>query len=262
MLRFLYIPNIEVTKIETMPTHLHQPTVQHQPAVQRRPGVLARLDLDRRAQPTASRRSPSAPAGTARPGRIRPGTRRPACPSVVRMKARKAKIGAAATRLMPRMRRDVDAHQRLDILCGLTTRRGARAGSCQAAHPAPNGWSSTTAPPARSSTRGSRRIACRSLQRRSDTSPRLSPFRRTRAPLRRLEARLFPWQAEGKAASPFARFARSQGPAIGDAMRPTIAPFPALRFRRLRRTPALRALAQENTLTVGRSDLAGLRARR
>ena len=34
-------------------------------------------------------------------------------------------------------------------------------------------------------------------------------------------------------------------------MRPTIAPYPALRFRRLRRTPALRALAQENTLTVG-----------
>lgn len=34
-------------------------------------------------------------------------------------------------------------------------------------------------------------------------------------------------------------------------MRPTIAPYPALRFRRLRRTPALRALAQENTLTAG-----------
>ena len=33
-------------------------------------------------------------------------------------------------------------------------------------------------------------------------------------------------------------------------MLPTIAPFPAQRFRRLRRTPALRALAQENTLTV------------
>ena len=32
-------------------------------------------------------------------------------------------------------------------------------------------------------------------------------------------------------------------------MRPTIAAFPAQRFRRLRRTPALRALAQENTLT-------------
>jgi len=33
-------------------------------------------------------------------------------------------------------------------------------------------------------------------------------------------------------------------------MLPTIAAFPAQRFRRLRRTPALRALAQENTLTV------------
>ncbi len=34
-------------------------------------------------------------------------------------------------------------------------------------------------------------------------------------------------------------------------MQPTFAPFPAQRFRRLRRTPALRALAQENTLSVG-----------
>jgi porphobilinogen synthase len=31
-------------------------------------------------------------------------------------------------------------------------------------------------------------------------------------------------------------------------MRPTIAPYPAQRFRRLRRTPALRALVQEHTL--------------
>lgn len=36
-------------------------------------------------------------------------------------------------------------------------------------------------------------------------------------------------------------------------MRPISAPTPAMRFRRLRRTPALRALAQENTLSV--SDL-------
>ena len=34
-------------------------------------------------------------------------------------------------------------------------------------------------------------------------------------------------------------------------MRPRIADFPALRLRRLRRTPSLRALAQENTLTTG-----------
>lgn len=34
-------------------------------------------------------------------------------------------------------------------------------------------------------------------------------------------------------------------------MRPTVAPTPTSRFRRLRRTPALRALAQENTLSVG-----------
>ena len=34
-------------------------------------------------------------------------------------------------------------------------------------------------------------------------------------------------------------------------MYPIAAPSPALRFRRLRRTPALRALAQENTLSVG-----------
>ena len=34
-------------------------------------------------------------------------------------------------------------------------------------------------------------------------------------------------------------------------MRPIVAPFPAARFRRLRQTPALRALAQENTLSVG-----------
>ena len=34
-------------------------------------------------------------------------------------------------------------------------------------------------------------------------------------------------------------------------MRPISAPFPAARFRRLRRSPALRALAQENTLSVG-----------
>ena len=34
-------------------------------------------------------------------------------------------------------------------------------------------------------------------------------------------------------------------------MLPTIAPHPALRFRRLRKSPALRALAQENTLSVG-----------
>ena len=34
-------------------------------------------------------------------------------------------------------------------------------------------------------------------------------------------------------------------------MRPISAPYPAARFRRLRRTPALRALAQENTLSVG-----------
>lgn len=34
-------------------------------------------------------------------------------------------------------------------------------------------------------------------------------------------------------------------------MRPTLAPFPTARFRRLRQTPALRALAQENTLSVG-----------
>ena len=34
-------------------------------------------------------------------------------------------------------------------------------------------------------------------------------------------------------------------------MRPRIAPCPALRFRRLRRTPALRALAQETVLSVG-----------
>ena len=34
-------------------------------------------------------------------------------------------------------------------------------------------------------------------------------------------------------------------------MRPISAPTPATRFRRLRRTPALRALAQENTLSVG-----------
>ena len=33
-------------------------------------------------------------------------------------------------------------------------------------------------------------------------------------------------------------------------MRPIIAPFPAARFRRLRQSPALRALAQENTLSV------------
>jgi porphobilinogen synthase len=37
----------------------------------------------------------------------------------------------------------------------------------------------------------------------------------------------------------------------GAAMQPTFAPFPGQRFRRLRRTPALRALAQENTLGVG-----------
>jgi porphobilinogen synthase len=34
-------------------------------------------------------------------------------------------------------------------------------------------------------------------------------------------------------------------------MRPISAPTPATRFRRMRRTPALRALAQENTLSVG-----------
>ncbi len=34
-------------------------------------------------------------------------------------------------------------------------------------------------------------------------------------------------------------------------MRPRIAPYPALRFRRLRRSAALRALAQETSLTVG-----------
>jgi porphobilinogen synthase len=34
-------------------------------------------------------------------------------------------------------------------------------------------------------------------------------------------------------------------------MRPTIAPYPALRFRRLRQSPALRALTQENTLGAG-----------
>ena len=34
-------------------------------------------------------------------------------------------------------------------------------------------------------------------------------------------------------------------------MRPTIAPYPAQRFRRLRRTPALRALTQEHTLACG-----------
>ena len=34
-------------------------------------------------------------------------------------------------------------------------------------------------------------------------------------------------------------------------MRPISAPFPAARFRRLRQSPALRALAQENTLSVG-----------
>ena len=33
-------------------------------------------------------------------------------------------------------------------------------------------------------------------------------------------------------------------------MRPIVAPFPAARFRRLRQSPALRALAQENTLSV------------
>ncbi|MFZ1471095.1 MAG: porphobilinogen synthase [Paracoccaceae bacterium] len=33
-------------------------------------------------------------------------------------------------------------------------------------------------------------------------------------------------------------------------MHPTIAPYPALRFRRLRRSPALRALTQENTLSA------------
>ena len=33
-------------------------------------------------------------------------------------------------------------------------------------------------------------------------------------------------------------------------MRPTIAPFPAARFRRLRQSPALRSLSQENTLSV------------
>ena len=32
-------------------------------------------------------------------------------------------------------------------------------------------------------------------------------------------------------------------------MNPTVAPFPATRLRRLRRTPAIRALVQENTLT-------------
>ena len=36
-------------------------------------------------------------------------------------------------------------------------------------------------------------------------------------------------------------------------MRPTVAPFPSARFRRLRQSPALRALAQENTLSA--SDL-------
>lgn len=34
-------------------------------------------------------------------------------------------------------------------------------------------------------------------------------------------------------------------------MHPTQAPYPTTRFRRLRRTPALRALVQENTLTTG-----------
>jgi porphobilinogen synthase len=34
-------------------------------------------------------------------------------------------------------------------------------------------------------------------------------------------------------------------------MTPTAAPFPAARFRRARRTPALRALTQENALTPG-----------
>ncbi len=34
-------------------------------------------------------------------------------------------------------------------------------------------------------------------------------------------------------------------------MRPTVAPFPSARFRRLRQSPSLRALAQENTLSVG-----------
>ncbi|HLQ17607.1 MAG TPA: porphobilinogen synthase, partial [Tabrizicola sp.] len=34
-------------------------------------------------------------------------------------------------------------------------------------------------------------------------------------------------------------------------MQPTQAPYPVTRFRRLRRTPALRALVQENTLTTG-----------
>ena len=33
-------------------------------------------------------------------------------------------------------------------------------------------------------------------------------------------------------------------------MRPISAPFPAARFRRLRQSPALRALSQENTLSV------------
>ena len=33
-------------------------------------------------------------------------------------------------------------------------------------------------------------------------------------------------------------------------MRPTVAPFPAARFRRLRQSPALRSLAQENTLSA------------
>jgi porphobilinogen synthase len=58
-----------------------------------------------------------------------------------------------------------------------------------------------------------------------------------------LEPRAFPWQAEAKAASP-SRFK-------DNAMRPISAPFPAARFRRLRQSAALRALAAENTLSAG-----------
>ena len=39
------------------------------------------------------------------------------------------------------------------------------------------------------------------------------------------------------------------------------APYPAARMRRLRRTRALREMVQENGLSGGRSDLAGLHPR-
>ncbi|KZS01400.1 Delta-aminolevulinic acid dehydratase-like protein, partial [Daphnia magna] len=62
-----------------------------------------------------------------------------------------------------------------------------------------------------------------------------------------LEARAFPWQAEAKAASPCHKCRASPG----GQMRPISAPYPAARFRRLRRTASLRALTQENHLSVG-----------